>query len=475
MADRERRKASVNFCLLAAIGLALAGCDPTQPYQAPGFPFAGHYGAGPRGSGQYAGAPVLLTNDSWWQRFRDPVLDGLVAQAFAGNLNLAIARERMVEAQATRRGFPGAASLTPDANSLAEGSNLNDAVQVSKAEVSLNWLLDPYGGRRAQVRAAEARLGAARAEVDAARLLVLFNLGNAYVDLRYEQRLLALRRQDLAMRQKTLALTQSLFDANSATKLDILKAEAHVAEIEASLPALLAAVQAGKNQIAVLVGVAPGSLAVDLDHGAAQPRPRLSPQVGIPADLVRNRPDIRIAERQYEAAVADTGAAHADLYPRLSLVGQIALTSVNGRAVTNNSYFGPSVSFPALLSPAPRAAVDIRASVARQAHEGWQATVLQALQQVEESLGSYRAASAAVAGSEKTARLYGQVVTLTDALIARDGATLRDRMDAESAITAANATLASSLHDLGRSFVALNVNLGSGSADAAAVPAAPAN
>lgn len=463
MADRERRKASVNFCLLAAIGLAVAGCDPTQPYQAPGFPFAGHYGAGPRGSGQYAGAPVLLTNDSWWQRFRDPVLDGLVAQAFAGNLNLAIARERMVEAQATRRGFPGAASLTPDANSLAEGSNLNDAVQVSKAEVSLNWLLDPYGGRRAQVRAAEARLGAARAEVDAARLLVLFNLGNAYVDLRYQQRLLALRVQELAARRKTLALTQTFFDANSATRLDVVRAEARIAEVEAMLPALKAAIQAGQNQIAVLTGVAPGQLAIDLDGGAGQPRPHLSPDVGIPADLLRNRPDIRIAERLYYAAVADTGVARAGLYPRLSLGGSISLTASGGATATAYD-FGPTLSFPAILSKAPRAAVDASAARARQAQDAWKSTVLTALQEVEDALASYSAASRSVAGAEKTVRLYGQVVSLTDALIAKDGATLRDRMDAEGSIADANVTLADNLHQLDRSFVALNVALGSGNA-----------
>ena len=450
---------------VAGLGFALAasGCSPDPAYTTPGFGFAASYRAA------RAGVPVLLSNDAWWQRFRDRTLDALVAEALAGNLSLASARDRVAEAAANLRAVPGGVGLSSQITAQTQGNGAGLVANVGSVTLSPSWLLDPYGGRRDQLRAADARLSVADAEVNAARLLVLSNLGNAYVDLRYQQRLLALRVQELAARRKTLALTQTFFDANSATRLDVVRAEARIAEVEAMLPALKAAIQAGQNQIAVLTGVAPGQLAIDLDGGAGQPWPHLSPDVGIPADLLRNRPDIRIAERLYYAAVADTGVARAGLYPRLSLGGSISLTTSGGATATAYD-FGPTLSFPAILSKAPRAAVDASAARARQAQDAWKSTVLTALQEVEDALASYSAASRSVAGAEKTVRLYGQVVSLTDALIAKDGATLRDRMDAEGSIADANVTLADNLHQLDRSFVALNVALGSGNAGPVAPP-----
>ena len=189
--------------------------------------------------------------------------------------------------------------------------------------------------------------------------------------------------------------------------------------------------------------------------------------VGIPADLLRNRPDIQIAERMYYAALQDIGAAKAQLYPSLSLGGAISLTSARGRTSTEY-FFGPAVQFPDLLSKAPRAAVDARESLARQAHTSWKSTVLQGILEVESSLLTYSAASAAVNSSDRTVRLYQEAVDLTRDLIERDGATLSDLIDAESSSASAKATLAENQRQQARAFVALNIALGSGNAYRAA-------
>ena len=455
MQGSDRRKTPRNLMVLAVVTV-LAGCETGPGYQSPAFPFGASY-AGQRGS------PVLLTNANWWTRFRDPTLDALVARALSGNLTLESARERVIQANAELRSVAGPVSDSPGASIRNTGSNGSDLQEVAEANFAFSWLLDPFGARRAQLRASGAQVEVADAELNAAQLLVLGNLANAYIDLRFNQRLLSIRSEDLASRRKTLALTESFFAADSATKLDIVRSQAVVADIEAQLPALKAGIQASKGEIAVLTGVAPGRLAVNLDKGQGQPRPKLSPDVGIPADLLRNRPDIRIAERQYYAAIANIGVARAELYPKLSLGGAITLTAI-GRSTSREYYFGPSVQFPALLSKAPRAAVEARESLARQSHTAWKAAVLAAIQDVESAMVNYAAANAAVRASEKAARLYGEVVNLTRDLIDRDGATLSDLIDAETSIASANATLAENLRQQALGFVNLNISLGSGNA-----------
>ena len=464
MTGTGRRNAPRNLlgvALAATFGIGLTGCQTASPYAAPSFPFQRAFSAAERAS------PVLLSNANWWTRFNDPVLDSLIDRALAGNLSLEAARERVVQSRAELATIPGAVSLSPDGQLVVQGANGGILTNVGSANFGFTWLIDPYGGKRAQVHAADARALAAGAEVNAAQLLVIQNLANAYVDLRYNQRLLALRSQDLASRRKTLALTQSFFDADSATKLDIVRSQAVVSDIEGQLPGVKAAIAAKKAEIAVLVGMAPGTLTTDLDKGSALPRPRMVADVGIPADLLRNRPDIQIAERLYYAALQDIGAAKAQLYPSLSLGGAISLTSARGRTSTEY-FFGPAVQFPGLLSKAPRAAVDARESLARQAHTSWKSTVLQGILEVESSLLTYSAASAAVNSSDRTVRLYQEAVDLTRDLIERDGATLSDLIDAESSSASAKATLAENQRQQARAFVALNIALGSGNAYRAA-------
>lgn len=460
MTGNKRRDAS-HLVLALASAAALAGCSGESPYGTPVFAFQKSFAAADRA------APVLLSNASWWRNLNDPVLDGLVERALTDSLSLEAAKERVVQSRAELAAIPGAATLSPDASVRMQGANGSGLTTVSTGQLGLTWLLDPLGARRAHLRAADARAIATEAEVNAAQLLVILNLANAYIDLRYNQRLLVQRSQDLASRRKTLALTQSFFDADSATRLDIVRSQAVVSEIEGQIPGVKAAIAGKKAEIAVLVGLAPGTLPVDLDKSSAMPRPHLSPDVGIPADLLRNRPDILIAERLYYAALQDIGAAKAQLYPSLSLGGAISLTSVRGNSSTEY-FFGPSVQFPALLSKSPRATVDARESITRQAHTSWKSTVLQGILEVENALLTYSAATAAVNSSDKTVRLYQEAVDLTRDLIAKDGATISDLIDAETSSSGAKSVLAENLRQQARAFVALNIALGSGNAYRAA-------
>ncbi len=412
---------------------------------------------------QRSAVPVYLKNADWWRGLKDPVLDQLVARALNGNLDIELARERVIEARANERGVPENVSLQPSA-SIRREKDLGGPHQTrGEASLGLSWMLDPYGARRGQVKAARARIEVADAQVEAARLLILYNVANTYIDLRYRQRLLQVRLTEARSRTQTLELTRTLLEGGSATRLDEVRAQARLAETQAAIPGLRAGIQSSKYQIATLLGVAPGTLDVDLERGARQPQPSMSTKVGIPADLLRNRPDILIAERLYYASVAEIGVAKAELYPSLSLSGAITLASIRGGVDGSEYYFGPTVRLPALPGGARKAAFAARESQARQAHTSWKSTVLEAITEVESGLVEYAGAASSVYTSQKAVNLYREAVTLTRDLVSRDGATIRELLEAEESVADADATLASNLRLMARGYVSVNVSLGSGS------------
>lgn len=449
------------MALVLGTVLTLAGCaDVSVPYQKPGFGFFSKYRS------VKSGTPILLSNAAWWQGLKDPTLDQLIIMALEGNLDLAIARERVVGAQAARAAVPARGLLTPEANLRASGADQDGTEFTASSTLGLSWMLDPYGARRSELRAAEARIEVADAEEDAARLLVLFNMANAYANLRQSQLTLDQNRKELSRRQSTLRLTRTLEKAQAATRLETTRSRARVAEIRADIPQQSATVSANLNAIAVLAGVAPGGLPPDLQgalvHKIALPQPQLTPDVGIPADLLRNRPDIRIAERRYYAAVADIGVARAALYPRLSLTGAITLNALGGRTSGTEYFFGPAIQFPRLPTAQARAGVKARHSAARQAHAAWKSTVLSAIVEVENALVSYQAASTALSSAQEARRLYRETLSLTRKVFENGEATLGDLIDAEQAISQADQTLINLRTQHALRFIELNVRLGAG-------------
>jgi len=456
MAGTDRRK-PLRSILCVAVAATVAGCDVGPSYNGPVFPFvSSSYKSGP------AGIPVLLDNAAWWKKFNDPVLDDLVDVALRDNLDLVVAKERVIEAQALVGTVPNPASITGDLSAGRRGGRNVPSQNGGEGSLGLSWLFDPYGGRAAEIRGAEGRVQVADAEFDAARLLLLSGISIAYIDLRFWQRSLQLRREELASRRQTLDLVQKLRQGNAATRLDTVRAEALVSETQSLIPGIEAAIRVQQNRIAVLLGKQPGSPEASLRGGGrGQPLARMPSDIGIPADLVRNRPDIRISERRYYVAVADIGAEQAALYPALSLGGLVTMSAF-GEVKGMDYFFGPTLRLPALPNGPQQAEVKVRESRARQTLTGWQSSVLGAIEQVENALVEYSGSRASVTSARKTVRLYRESVDLTRTLISQDGATIRDLLDAEQSVAVANILLSQNLRQLGQDFVVLNVSLGSG-------------
>ncbi|WP_371170618.1 efflux transporter outer membrane subunit [Aliiroseovarius sp. 2305UL8-7] len=461
MKQNTRRNAPVLGCVLAAT-IGLSGCATDEPYKLPFFKFAKSYS-----SISSHAVPVPLADERWWLGFKDPVFNNLVERAMTGNIDLEIAREKVIEANANKGTIPSNLSATPSASYTNSQSITQNALGLGStdsgsAQLNLAWILDPYGLRRQRIQAAAARVDVADAQVDAARLTVLLSLSNAYVDLRYNQRLLVLRQQQLKSRRSAVSQTKQLFDRRAATKLDVVQTEALVAETQSQIPAVRAAIRSRKNEIAVLTGVGPARLGINLDGNAKQPRPAKSLRTGVPADLLRNRPDLKIAERSYYEAVTNVGIARADLYPSLSLSGMIGY-GTNG---TNDGWeysIGPALNLPSLPLKSGKSRVAARHSVARQQYSGWRSTVLTSLSEVENALAAYQASRSSVVEAQRRVRLNREALELTQELLKREGATIRDLINAEERIADADTALAENLRQLGLNYVRLNIALGAGS------------
>jgi multidrug efflux system outer membrane protein len=431
----------------------LAGCTVGPAYQDPTIEVPARFAAG-GGAESAALAPV-----AWWQSFRDPVLNRLVRQGLEQNLDLAQAVERIEAAEATARA--SGAVLSGDASASVLRRGASDEVARTEATVGLgaSWLIDIFGGSKRQRQAALSDLDAAAANARAARMALLSQVAAAYIDLRFYEAATVLKRRDLASRQLTLREVTSIFQAGEATQLELAQAEALLSTTRSEIPVLEASAQRQKNRLATLLGVPAGTL--PLTATGTQPVPRGRTVAGVPADLVRNRPDVQRAEAAYAAAVARIGVAEAQLYPSLRLGGDVRVGRSDGAHVDSWS-FGPSLSVPVFGRGRLRDNVDVAESAARQQHLAWRQSVLIAVEEVENALyGIGKYAQAADAAS-RAVRDYTRALELSRELSRNGEITILEVVQGERQIAQAREAQAQSLRRLALEHVALNVALGAG-------------
>lgn len=439
---------------LPAGALVLAGCGPNTPMPKARMDLPGHYS-------RLAPVPMLTAAETqWWHGFHDPVLDQLVAQGLAQNVSIKIAEARLREAEANSKaaGNP----LSDELNLTADHSTYSDT-----GAAALSVSVSPFGGRQRHVAgAAAARLDAVKFGEQNARLTLLGNLTQAYVDLRFYQAQLGQQQLDLASRRKTEASLAAQIKLGAATRLDILSAEALVAETEARIPQMNANIARQANKIATLLGVPAGALGIDLSYNGRQPMLDRPNGIGIPADLVRRRPDIREAEQLYAAAVQDMGQAAAALYPSLSLRGQISAPLDANLGSTQTMTLG--LSLPILGRPRLKAEVGAAQARAEQAYYSWRLAVLSAVEGVESALVAVSGDRLAAARAGRVVRLNQEALDLSRKMMVGNGdVTALDLLDRERAVSQARTYLAQTQRDYASDTLALYIALGLGAAPVA--------
>jgi outer membrane protein, multidrug efflux system len=429
--------------LVATAGTMLASCMGPSNYEGPQMALSDHYSLAP--SAQVS----ARANPAWWTAFEDQTLNALIAHALGQNLTIAEARARVRESEAlARRAGVQTADMSADVTVASGGGD--------KIGLNLATIFSP--GRRAEIKAARARLDAERNAETNARRLVFGELAQAYADLRYFQVLLTYRQQDLRSRQRTLNDIRSQFDVQEATRLDILRAEALLAQTRAEIPEVEAQVYILRSRIATLLGEAPGLAGVSLDAGGGQLVPHGASNIGVPADLLRARPDVRQAEREYAAAVSDLSAAKAARYPSLSLAGVIQAPLDGGQSAESLEL---GFTLPIFAQPALAATVTVAEARVDLALLGWKKAVLNAVDEVESALLALAAAQRSVSASADVVRLNQEALDLSRRLFVEGGqSTVLEVLDRERALSEARAALAQAQRNVAQNYIRLYTALG---------------
>ncbi|AGT10716.1 efflux transporter outer membrane subunit [Paracoccus aminophilus] len=404
-------------------------------------------------------APARKATGPWWQSFRDRSLDGLIAQGLARNLSIEEAVAVIDEAQAGV-GLARAADLpqVQAGASASRGDQQGTGIrETSSGTLSTSWMIDIFGGNRANRAAAIAELEAAKLSKEAAEQAVTASIALAYIDLRYYQQSLALTRQSITSRRETLKMTRAMDELGQATRLDVLQAEQAVAQAEADLPRLEMGADQALNKLATLTASRTAVLRPALQKSTNQPNAQFKPSVGLPAEVIRARPDVAIAERQYAAAVARVGVAEAAFWPSVSLSGSITPTNIRRGGSLTSWALGPQINLPIFEGGANKARLSAAESRAVQAQTRWKATVLKGIEEVENGLSAYNRGSSNVAAQRKLVNTAQETVSLSREAWTGGQSDFFTVLDAERNVLTARSALAAAQRDHAAGYVALSI------------------
>jgi NodT family efflux transporter outer membrane factor (OMF) lipoprotein len=377
----------------------LSGCANIGPdYVRPDTPMpkAWHTPAKSGLAGEHLNKEALA---EWWSILDDPVLTNLVESAVAENLGLKEAHARVREARA-RRGISLADRFpTIDAGGSARSSSSSEETgsgserELYAAGFDAAWELDVFGGIKRTVEAAEAELQASEEDLRDVLVSLLAEVALNYVDLRSFQTRLSVAEANLDAQNETYDITRWRRQAGLTTQLDVEQARYSLEQTRAQIPGLQTGLEQAKNRLAVLIGQHPGTLRDALAERKAIPVTPLEVAVGVPADILRRRPDIRRAERRLAAQTAQIGVAKADLYPRFSLLGSIGLEALapgNLFSLGSRTHsIGSVVDWPLFDAGAIRSNIEVQSALQQQALIQYETAVLEALEDVENALVAY--------------------------------------------------------------------------------------
>ncbi|WP_189338583.1 efflux transporter outer membrane subunit [Sphingobium sp. SCG-1] len=415
--SRITRRKSVRYPLafLTGTALALSGCAVGPNYKPPAAASLGV----PATYTAAQGAPLSdAALADWWRGFNDPVLDGLIEQAIANNLDIAQgvarldqAREALRQAGASylpnvsasgsggRNFREGTTGSIVDANgNIIGGSSGGGSSNQYSGSLRASWEIDLFGRIGRTVEATRADLAASGYSLANVRIAIIAETVSNYITARLSQERLRIAREQLATAQDNFNITRWRVEAGLVSSLDQEQARAQLAQQTAAIPQLEAGLANAFNRIAVLTGQAPGEATRALETAAPVPTAPTDIATGIPADTLRQRPDVRQAERTLAAATARIGVEQSALYPQLSLSGNIGTTALSlGRLgdVITGSLFG---NLAQLIFDGGATASRVRAqeAAARGAFSAYKSTVLVALEDVENALVADRNARARV-------------------------------------------------------------------------------
>jgi NodT family efflux transporter outer membrane factor (OMF) lipoprotein len=422
---------------------------------------------------QFETTPAEL--GAWWRILEDPVLNDFIDTALVNNNGIRIAGLRVTEARASLGIATG--NRFPQVQVVSGDASLSDSGDVTLEQYSLgaglSWEIDFWGKFRRGIEAADANLLATIADYDDAMVLVTSAVADVYMIIRATEEQLRLARESLTLQRRSYEIVEILFRNGSSSELDALQAKTLLLGTEAAIPTLEISLKQAKHALSVLLGVSPSELDETFKGDGAPPDVPDSIGVGLPADLLRQRPDVRRAEMQAMAQNALVGVATANLYPSFSLTGFLGISSRDvdtGNATIDDLFSSDSEAFSigaGFVWPFfnyDRIQNNIRVQDARlqQALIAYQETVLQAAREVEDAM-------AALSGSREQHELLveGVMVAQRSADLAflryQEGfADYQRVLNAQQALFGQQQRYAANRGDVVRSLILLYRSLGGG-------------
>ncbi len=386
--------------------VALAGCAVTADYYPTSVAVPVAWSAAAAGSG-----PITQSTVAWWTLFHDAELTSLIERAVLANLDVQLAQTRLHEVRTQLR--VTTASSAPSLNATISAAREKDsgnapapvlrdrngvieppgqAENLFQAGFDASWELDLYGRRRRVIEGAQASADATALERDAVILSLLTEVARTYIELRATQHQMAIAHESLASLMDSVTLIRSRYAGGMATYAEITKADLPVRQLTADMAPMESRQRSAINRLCVLLGQWPGALAAELAQGGPIPIAPDKIALGLPSDLLRQRPDILRAERRIAMASADVGVAITDLYPRFSLNGAAGLASVSARDLFTSASLlwriGPTLTWPIFRRGQLVDTIEVRHVQVQEAMIVYRKTILTALEEADDAIAA---------------------------------------------------------------------------------------
>ncbi len=479
-APRRRTRLRSGLVLLVPVLLAFAGCMVGPNYQRPKVSVSPSW--------VETGDPRVSAESTnyrdWWKAFNDPALDRLVARAYRDNLTLRQAGVRVLQARAqlgiaVGEVFPQTQQAvgsvqyyrTSDRAATAGAFKGSTAYWQSQIGAQATWELDFWGRIRRGIESADASLLATLADYDNTLVTLTADVASTYIALRTAEERIRIANENVEIQEQTLKIVEAKFKYGTVTQLDVEQARTALLNTRAALPTLETQRRQARDALSVLLGVPPTDLSDLLEGPSTIPVSPPQVIVGIPADLLRRRPDIRNAELQAIAQSAQIGVAKADLLPAFSLIGNLVLLSTDLGTFRLSDMFrwgsrqiqvGPSVQWNILNYGQITNNVRVQDAYFQQLLLAYQRSVLSAQQDVEDNLSAFLRA-------QDRADLLGKSVTSSRAAVDlavlqyREGVTdFTTVLTAQQTLLSQQDNLASTLGNISTSLVGVYRALGGG-------------
>jgi NodT family efflux transporter outer membrane factor (OMF) lipoprotein len=469
--------------LRALATVALAGCAVGPDYHPPKTQAPANWTEAQLGGATNSAMTVV----EWWKTFHDAELNSLVERAVVANYDLRIAEGRLHEARALRAGalfdlgpkIDGSAGYTDQRqarNSLpfktsgplgsTIASNYLFQTDLYDAHFDASWEIDVFGGKRRALQEANALLASVEEDRRDVLVSVLAEVARNYVDVRDFQQRMAIANKNIAAQQDAVDIARARFHAGLASELDAKEAEVLLATTQSQVPAFEELLKQAVHRLGVLIGQEPGALLDEL--GATTPIPAPPPEVpvGLPSDLLRRRPDVRRAERQFAAATANIGVQTAELFPKFSLTGVAGFQSFSaGDWFGGGSKYwsaGPTVTWRILDYGHVRSQIQTANAQAQQSLALYDKTVLMSLEDVENALVAYSKEQVRHRSLQEAVNASRSAVEISNELYKNGLTSFLNVVDAERSLYQAEDELVQSERTVTVNLVALYKVLGGG-------------